>query len=66
MRKKVLTKAFLDSGFNTSFCTDHLLRTLDASGVKTTLTLTTLQRTKEPTGFSLSATKSYPATDGVL
>lgn len=44
----------------------YLIRTLAASGVKTTLTRNTLQGTKEPTGCSLSATKSYPATDGVL
>ena len=37
--KKVLTCAFLDSGSNTSFCTDTLLRKLDAKGMKTTLHL---------------------------
>ena len=44
---KVLTYAFLDSGSNTSFCTDALLRKLDAKGVKTTLSLTTMQTTNE-------------------
>ena len=51
--KKVLTYAFLDSGSNTSFCTDALLRKLDAKGAKTTLSLTTMQRTNEAIECSL-------------
>ena len=51
--KKVLTYAFLDSGSNTSFCTDALLRKLDAKGGKTTLSLTTLQTTNETIECSL-------------
>ena len=51
--KKVLTYAFLDSGSNTSFCTDALLRKLDAKGVKTTLSLTTMQTTNEAIECSL-------------
>ena len=50
---KVLTYAFLDSGSNTSFCTDVLLRKLDAKGVKTTLSLTTMQTTNEAIECSL-------------
>lgn len=50
---KVLTYAFLDSGSNTSFCTDALLRKLDAKGVKTTLSLTTMQTTNEAIECSL-------------
>ena len=51
--KKVLTYAFLDSGSNTSFCTDALLRKLDAKGVKTTLSLTTMQTANEAIECSL-------------
>ena len=51
--RKVLTYAFLDSGSNTSFCTDALLRKLDAKGVKTTLSLTTMQTTNEAIECSL-------------
>ena len=52
--KKVLTCAFLDSGSNTSFCTDTLLRKLDAKGVKTTHTLTMMQTTNEVIECSLA------------
>ena len=51
--KKVLTYTFLDSGSNTSFCTDALLRKLNAKGVKTTLSLTTMQTTNEAIECSL-------------
>ena len=50
---KVLTYAFLDSGSNTSFYTDALLRKLDAKGVKTTLSLATMQTTNEAIECSL-------------
>ena len=49
----MLTYEFLDSGSNTSFCTDTLLRKLDAKGVKTTLSLTTMQTTNEAIECSL-------------
>lgn len=45
--EKVLTYAFLDSRSNTSLCTDTLLSKLNAKGVKTTLSLTTMQTTDE-------------------
>ena len=37
----VETYAFLDPGSNTSFCTDQLIERLGATGMKTTLSLTT-------------------------
>ena len=51
--KKVLTYAFLDSGSNTSFCTENLLRKLDVTGEKITLSPTTMQTSKEPIKCSL-------------
>ncbi|RUA05619.1 MAG: hypothetical protein DSY43_04230, partial [Gammaproteobacteria bacterium] len=36
------TYAFLDSGSNTSFCTEHLINRLGISGKETTLSLTTM------------------------
>ena len=51
--KKVLTYAFLDSGSNTSFCTDALLQKLDAKGVKNTLSLTTMQTSNKVIKCSL-------------
>ena len=51
--KKALTYVFLDSRSNTSFCTDALLQKLDAKGVKTTLSLTTMQTTNEAIECSL-------------
>ncbi|XP_028411636.1 uncharacterized protein LOC114534738 [Dendronephthya gigantea] len=41
--KTVETYAFLDSGSNTSFCTEALLDQLDLQGRKTSLSLTTIQ-----------------------
>ena len=41
--KQVLTYAFLDSGANTSFCTEDLLKKLSVKGEKASLSLTTLQ-----------------------
>ena len=49
----MLTYEFLDSGSNTSFCTDTLLRKLDAKGMRTTLSLTTMQTTNEAIECSL-------------
>ena len=40
--------AFLDSGSNTSFCTESLLERLNVKGTKTKLSLTTLQGENEP------------------
>ena len=37
------TYPFLDSGSNTSFCTEDLLEKLEVKGTKTKLSLTTLQ-----------------------
>ena len=51
--KKVLTYAFLDSGSNTSFCTEDLLRKLGVKGEKTTLSLTTMQTSNEEIECSL-------------
>ncbi|XP_028408735.1 uncharacterized protein LOC114531302 [Dendronephthya gigantea] len=46
--RTVETYAFLDSGSNTTFCTDTLLKRLGAKGKKTKLTLTTIQGENEP------------------
>ena len=51
--KNVLTYAFLDSGSNTSFCTDDLLRKLGVKGEKANLSLTTMQTVNEPIECSL-------------
>ncbi len=50
--KIVETYAFLDSGSNTSFCTEHLLQQLSLEGTKTTLSLTTLENTNKHTETS--------------
>ena len=49
----VETYAFLDSGSNTSFCTESLLERLNLKGAKTKLSLTTLQSEDEPIECSL-------------
>ena len=51
--KKVLTYAFLDSGSNTSFCTEDLLRKLGTKGKKTSLFLTTMQTSNQSIECSL-------------
>ncbi|XP_068748895.1 uncharacterized protein [Montipora capricornis] len=51
--KKVLTYAFLDSGSNTSFCTEDLLRKLGTKGKKTSLSLTTMQTSSQSIECSL-------------
>ena len=47
------TYAFFDSGSNTSFCTESLLRQLNVEGSKTKLSLTTLQGNNEPADCSV-------------
>ena len=44
----VETYAFLDSGSNTSFCTESLLKKLNHEGKKTRLSLTTMQGGNSP------------------
>ena len=51
--KKVLTHAFLDSGSNTSFCTEDLLKKLGTKGKKTSLSLTTMQTSNQSIECSL-------------
>ena len=51
--KKVLTYAFLDSGSNTSFCTEDLLRKLGTKGKETSLSLTTMQMSNQSIECSL-------------
>ncbi|KAL9989490.1 hypothetical protein ACROYT_G004049 [Oculina patagonica] len=52
-RRVVETYAFLDSGSNTSFCTETLLEKLNFKGTRTKLSLTTLQGESEPIECSL-------------
>lgn len=51
----VQTYAFLDSGSNTSFCTERLLQKLNSKGLKTELTLTTLQGKDAPVECSMTS-----------
>ena len=51
--KKITTYAFLDSGSNTSFCTDDLLKKLNIKGERTNISLTTLQSTRESVNCSI-------------
>ena len=44
----ILTYAFLDTGSNTSFCTNELLERLGITGKKTLLSLTTIQNENRP------------------
>ena len=53
----VETYAFLDSGSNTSFCTETLLKQLNASGSPTNLSLTTIQGENVPVQCSLVSLK---------
>ena len=53
VNKKVLIYAFLDSGSNTSFCTEDLLRKLNAKGERVTLSLTTMGKSNETIECSL-------------
>ena len=55
--KTVETYAFLDSGSNTTFCTDDLLKRLGAQGKKTRLSLTTMQGENTPIECSLVSLK---------
>ena len=50
--KMIETYAFLDSGSNTSFCTETLTKRLNLEGTKMTLSLTTLESTNTPTESS--------------
>ncbi|XP_020609698.1 uncharacterized protein LOC110048246 [Orbicella faveolata] len=47
------TYAFLDSGSNTTCCSDQLLKELEVRGMETTLTLTTLERENSTKASSL-------------
>ena len=40
----VHTYAFLDGGSNTSFCSEQLMKRLGVKGIKTTMSLTTMER----------------------
>ena len=51
--KKALTYAFLHSGSNTLFCTEDLLKKLNAKGERATLSLTTMRKSNKTTTFSL-------------
>ena len=53
------TYAFLDSGSNTSFCTESLLEKLNFKGTKTKLSLTTLQGESEPIECSLVSLEAF-------
>ena len=46
--KTIETYAFLDSGSNTSFCTEKLLKQLNISGKRTALSLTTMENVNKP------------------
>ena len=58
-RKMVETYAFLDSGSNTSFCTESLLEKLNEKGIKAKLSLTTLQGENEPVDCSLVSLEAF-------
>ena len=51
--KTVETYAFLDTGSNTTFCTERLIRQLGIEGKKSTLSLTTLETTNALTECSI-------------
>ena len=51
--KNVRSYAFLDSGSNTSFCTEDLLKKLNARGERATLSLTTMGKSNETIECSL-------------
>ena len=51
--KKVLTYAFLDSGSNSSFCTEDLLKKLNAKRERATLSLTTMGKSNKTIQCSL-------------
>ena len=55
----VETYAFLDSGSNTSFCTEDLLEQLELKGMKTKLSLTTLQGENTPIECSLVSLEAF-------
>ena len=47
--KKALIYALLDSGSNTSFCTEDLLNQLNTKGERATLSLTTMRKSNKTT-----------------
>ena len=47
--KKALIYALLDSGSNTSFCTEDLLKQLNTKGERATLSLTTMRKSNKTT-----------------
>ena len=49
----VETYAFLDDGSNTSFCSEDLMKRLNVKGKKTTLSLTTMEKTNSKTESSV-------------
>ena len=51
--RSVKTYAFLDSGSNTTFCTDALLKKLGTDGKETKLTLTTMEGENAPVKCSM-------------
>lgn len=63
--KMVQTYAFLDSGSNTSFCTEGLLRKLNLEGAKTTLSLTTLEGENDPIECSLVSLEAFHLSDSL-
>lgn len=52
--KKALTYALLDSGSNTSFCTEDLLKQLNTKGERAPLSLTTMRKSNKTTKCSLA------------
>lgn len=51
--RMVQTYAFLDTGWNTSFCSQKLMKQLNIEGKKTTLSLTTMEKAKSKTESSI-------------
>ena len=58
--KTVETYAFLDSGSNTSFCTEALLHQLNLQGRQTSLSLTTIQGENSPVQCSMVSLEVFP------
>ena len=51
--KTIETYAFLDTGSNTSFCSQKLMKQLNIKGKKTTLSLTTMEKAQSKTESSI-------------
>ena len=62
----VETYAFLDTGSNTTFCTERLQRQLRAEGVNTSLSLTTLERSESQRNCSLLGLEVFDLNENVL